>query len=97
LKGKGSRLFLSFNLYTLHFLLREGNVSEENTQFWLGLTKLEGLGVRGAHRLLEHFGSPQAAYMASLTELESCGIPARVAQSIFAQAGLKEAARDLEA
>ena len=72
-------------------------MSDENTQFWLGLTKLEGLGVRGAHRLVEHFGSPQAAYMASLTELESCGIPARVAQSIFAQAGLKEAARDLEA
>jgi len=72
-------------------------VSEEDTQFWLGLTKLEGLGVRGAHRLVEHFGSPQGAYMASLTELESCGIPARVAQSIFAQAGLKEAAQDLEA
>ena len=29
--------------------------------------------------------------MASLTELESCGVPARVAQAIFAQAGLKEA------
>jgi len=72
-------------------------LSDENTQFWLGLTKLEGLGVRGAHRVVEHFGSPQAAYMASLTELESCGIPARVAQSIFAQAGLKEAASDLEA
>jgi DNA processing protein len=72
-------------------------LSDENTEFWLGLTKLEGLGVRGAHRVVEHFGSPQAAYMASLTELESCGIPARVAQSIFAQAGLKEAARDLEA
>jgi DNA processing protein len=72
-------------------------LSDEDTQFWLGLTKLEGLGVRGAHKLVEHFGSPQAAYMASLTELESCGIPARVAQSIFAQAGLKEAARDLEA
>ena len=72
-------------------------MSEEDTQFWLGLTKLEGLGVRGAHRLVEHFGSPQGAYMASLTELESCGIPARVAQSIFAQAGLKEAAQDLEA
>jgi len=72
-------------------------LNDEDTQFWLGLTKLEGLGVRGAHRLVEHFGSPQAAYMASLTELESCGLPARVAQSIFAQAGLKEGARDLEA
>jgi DNA processing protein len=77
--------------------IRQAYLSEESTQFWLGLTKLEGLGVRGAHRLVEHFGSAQAAYMASLTELESCGIPARVAQSIFAQTGLKEASRDLEA
>ena len=72
-------------------------MSEDDTQFWLGLTKLEGLGVRGAHRLVEHFGSAQGAYMASLTELESCGIPARVAQAIFGQAGLEEADRDLEA
>ena len=72
-------------------------MSYEDTQFWLGLTKLEGLGVRGAHRLVEHFGSPQGAYMASLTELESCGIPARVAQAVFAQAGLEKASKDLEA
>jgi DNA processing protein len=71
-------------------------LSDEQTQFWLGLTRLEGLGVRGAQRLVQHFGSPQAAYMASLTELESCGVPARVAQSIFGQAGLEEAARILE-
>ena len=71
-------------------------MSDEQTQFWLGLTRLEGLGVRGAQRLVQHFGSPQAAYMASLTELESCGIPARVAQSIFGQAGLEEAASILD-
>lgn len=72
-------------------------LSDENIEFWLALTKVEGLGVRGAHKVVEHFGSPQAAYMASLTELESCGIPARVAQSIFAQAGMKEGSKDLEA
>jgi DNA processing protein len=65
--------------------------------YWLGLTRVEGLGVRGAHRLIEHFASPRAAYMASLTELESCGIPAHVAQAIFAQAGLKDAEREVEA
>jgi len=53
--------------------------------------------VHGAHKVREHFGSPQAAYMASLTELESCGVPAPVAQAIFAQAGLKEAEKELEA
>jgi DNA processing protein len=71
----------------------------ENDQmtYWLGLARIEGLGIRSAHRLMDHFGSAQAAYMASLTELESCGIPARVAQSIFAQEGLKEAESELAA
>ncbi|MBZ5546185.1 MAG: DNA-processing protein DprA [Acidobacteriia bacterium] len=65
--------------------------------YWLGLTRIEGLGVRGAHRLIEHFASPRAAYMASLTELEGCGIPAHVAQAIFAQAGLKDAEKEIQA
>jgi DNA processing protein len=65
--------------------------------YWLALTRVEGLGVRGAHRLIEHLGSPRAAYMASLTELEGCGIPAHVAQAIFAQSGLKDAEKEMEA
>lgn len=71
----------------------------ENTSplYWLGLARIEGLGVRGAHRLIEHFGNAQAAYTASLTELESCGIPARVAQAIFAQEGLKDAEQEQKA
>src|SRR5208337_2127036 len=68
----------------------------ESIPFWLALTRIEGLGIRGCHKLIEHFGSPQAAYMASLTELESCGIPARVAQAIFAQAALKDAEGEVE-
>jgi DNA processing protein len=63
----------------------------------LGLTRVEGLGVRGAHKLLEQFQSPQAVFMASLTELEGCGLPARVARAIFAQEGLKDAEREIEA
>jgi DNA processing protein len=68
----------------------------ESLPFWLALTRIEGLGIRGCHKLIEHFGSPQAAYMASLTELESCGVPARVAQAIFAQAALKDAEKEAE-
>jgi DNA processing protein len=68
----------------------------ETTPFWLALTRIDGLGIRGCHKLIEHFGSPQAAYMASLTELESCGVPARVAQAIFAQAALKEAEKEVQ-
>ena len=58
---------------------------------------MEGLGVRSAHKLISRFGSPQAAYMASLTELETVGLPAPVCQAIFAQAGLKEADKEIEA
>ncbi|MGD0922996.1 MAG: DNA-processing protein DprA [Terriglobia bacterium] len=75
----------------------ETNLAEDDVQYWLALTRIEGLGVRGAHKLIEHLGSPRAAYMASLTQLESCGIPAPVAQAIFAQVGLKEAEKELEA
>jgi DNA processing protein len=71
-------------------------VFDEDTCYWLGLACVDGLGVRGVHKLLEHFGSPQAIYMASLTELESCGLPAPVAQALFAQSGLKEAEKELE-
>jgi DNA processing protein len=72
-------------------------LADENIQYWLALTRVEGLGVRGAHRLIEHFGSPQAVFTASLTELESCGIPAHVAQAIFAQRGLTEVEKEMAA
>jgi DNA processing protein len=72
-------------------------MNDSEILYWLGLTRVEGLGVRGAHRLIEHLGSPRAAYMASLTELEGCGVPAHVAQAIFAQAGLKDAEKEIEA
>lgn len=72
-------------------------MGEENIHYWLALTRIEGLGVRGAHRLIEHFGSPLAAFSASLTELESCGIPAHVAQAVFAQSGLKDAEKEVAA
>ena len=72
-------------------------MADETLLYWLALARVEGLGTRGAHNLIEHFGSPQAAYMASLTELESCGLSAPVAQAIFRQAGLKEAEKELEA
>jgi len=72
-------------------------LNDENTAYWLALGRVEGLGVRGARKLMGHFGSPAAAYHASLTELEGCGLPAHVAQAIFAQAGLEEAEKEIEA
>jgi DNA processing protein len=70
---------------------------DEEFVYWLGFARVDGLGVRSAHKLLGRFGSPHAAYMASLTELEATGLPAAVSQAIFAQAGLKEAEKEIEA
>ena len=68
----------------------------EDIAYWVGLTQVEGLGARGAHRMVAHFGSPQGAYMASLTELEASGLPAQVCRAVFEQAGLREAEREVE-
>ena len=64
---------------------------------WLGLTRVEGLGVRSAHKLVEHFGSPEAVYSASMPALESCGVPRRVAEHLRAGAGVMEAEREVAA
>jgi len=49
---------------------------------WLALSLTQGLGPTKARKLVEHFGSPEAVFRASLTELESSGIQAVSAQSI---------------
>jgi len=72
-------------------------MDDDPTLFWLAMTRVEGLGVRTAHKLIERFGSPQGVYMASLTELEGAGLAAPVAQALFAQAGLKEAEKEMKA
>jgi len=69
----------------------------ENTEYWLALRRIEGLGVRGVHRLVERFGSPAGVYHASLTELENCGLTPQVAHAISTRAGMKEAEVEIEA
>ncbi|MGH9407563.1 MAG: DNA-processing protein DprA [Terriglobia bacterium] len=66
-------------------------------EFWLALTRVDGLGTRGALKLVKSFGSPERVYAASLTELESCGLPLPVARAISAQKGLAEAEKELQA
>lgn len=69
---------------------------EKNAPLWLGLLLTPGLGQRGAQKLIEEFEVPEAIYAASLTTLESCQVPAAVAQSIHtgrsAELGAAEAA-----
>jgi DNA processing protein len=50
---------------------------------WLALTMTPGIAARLSARLLKEFGSPEGVFRASLTALESCNLPAPVAQSLF--------------
>jgi DNA processing protein len=49
---------------------------------WLALSLTAGLGTTKARRLVEHFGSVQEIFRASLTELEATGIQTISAQSL---------------
>jgi DNA processing protein len=49
---------------------------------WLAISLTPGVGPTKARKLVEHFGSAEAVFHASLTELESTGIQAVSAQSI---------------
>ena len=53
-----------------------------HTLEWLALALTPGLGPTRARKLAEHFGSSEAVFRASLTELESTGIQAVSAQSL---------------
>ena len=49
---------------------------------WLAISLTPGLGPTRARKLIEHLGSAEAVLHASLTELESTGIPVVSAQSL---------------
>jgi DNA processing protein len=49
---------------------------------WIALALTPGLGPTKSRKLVEHFGSPEGVFHASLTELEGTGIQAVSAQSI---------------
>jgi DNA processing protein len=49
---------------------------------WLAISLTPGLGPTRSRKLVEHFGSPEAVFRASLTELEASGIQAVSAQSL---------------
>ncbi|SPE45453.1 DNA protecting protein DprA [Candidatus Sulfotelmatobacter sp. SbA7] len=55
---------------------------ETTTRQWLALALTPGLGPTRGRRLVEFFGSVNAVFQASLTELEATGIQATSAQSL---------------
>ncbi len=62
---------------------------------WLALALTPGLACRLRARLLRKIGSPDRIFHASLTELESCSLPARVAQAIYNKDAFKRAEKEL--
>jgi DNA processing protein len=61
---------------------RELSIANSSQISWLALTLTPGLGPTRAKRLVEFFGSIEAVFNASLTELEAAGLPAATAQSL---------------
>src|SRR5271169_2385001 len=64
---------------------------------WLAMTLTPGLASRLIARLLKRFESPEGMFRATLTPLESCNLPAEVAQFIVKKEAFKRAEKELNA
>jgi DNA processing protein len=72
--GKGSALS--------EVVAGKGKQADPSTIQWLALSLTPGLGPTKARKLIERFGSTEAIFQASLTELEAAGLQAISAQSL---------------
>ena len=63
---------------------------------WLALALTPGLASRLSARVLRKFGSPDGVFRGSLTDLESCKLPAQVAQAIVKKESFKRAEKELD-
>jgi DNA processing protein len=64
---------------------------------WLALTLTPGIAARLTARLLREFGTPQGVFHASLTALESCNLPAPVAQALYKKQTFWRAEKEVDA
>lgn len=67
---------------------------EETLQFLI-LASVEGLGCRGAHRLLDHYKNPAAVLRAPVDELMQQGLPEVVAKMLLSEARRAQAEIEL--
>ena len=58
------------------------NSPSHEATYWLALALTEGLGPSRIRKLVEHFGSAERIFRASLTELEATGMRAVSAQAL---------------
>jgi len=69
--------------------------TEEDTLHWLALSLTAGLGPRKARELLTRYGSPNAIFRASASELESFGLHSGTARNLASGVAFEEAAAPL--
>src|SRR5271170_4125838 len=58
------------------------NPTSDQGLYWLALSLTQGLGPSRIKKLIEHYGTAERVFEASLTELEATGMPAVSAQSL---------------
>jgi DNA processing protein len=66
--------------------------TEEQILHWLALALAPGLGPRKCRELLEHYGSPEAIFRASASELTAFGLHSATARNIASGVSFEEAA-----
>ncbi len=66
-------------------------IGNDEQLHWLALKLVPGLGTRRAAQLLERYGTPQAIFRASPSELEGAGVSGSVARSIASGCAFEEA------
>lgn len=66
--------------------------TEEETLHWLALSLTAGLGPRKARDLLARYGSPQAIFRTSASELEAFGLHSGTARNLASGVAFEEAA-----
>src|SRR5215472_7353124 len=62
---------------------------------WLALTLTPSLASRLSARVLRRFGSPEAVFRASRTDLESCQLPAETTEAILKRKAFPRAEKEL--
>ena len=63
---------------------------------WLALSQTPGIGAGRGRKLVEHFGTIDRIFDASLTELEAAGLPAAAAQSLALGKSMELAAAEYD-
>src|SRR5207248_11718682 len=90
--GRASATFLTIRLLAS----RARQVMQPDASLsWLALGLTPGLASRLSTRVLRRFDSPEGVFRASRPDLESCHLPAKVAQAIAKKESFKRAEKEL--